>query len=964
MASPVLTEAPELHSLNSSTLQHILPPRLAGRRRPSDTAQISSFFKNSLASVLLSLALAYLIWNCYEYLSIGSSLNVRFRSLAAGGFDDNWCLGNGNSGEEATAPDTSDAKEAADQARGYVEGPEAFGHHPAAQAWPRRAGRTPPGWGLRTMPPEWEGRVRVAFFRLQDVANCSAALIRFLTPKQAIHLVLHLTTLATVELSGLAYIPDPIQVPPKDEMMAPQKYKMKLVTFLALTKNTADVLKRLLFELLPIIQQSSTLPSQHSSEQQVTIVISCVQALAQIRKKQLLGDTVLRRWLVTCHRNYPMDNLMYTPAEYDQANAGQRVGLDELLGQVNAAAVEATGNAKWPEFSGTASASRQRSPLAAPSDLPPSSIHGPHGFLGGPSRIGPGQRGQEVAPGLPCVPDTTFRASLYLAQLLERPQQPAASQYEAVGALPRTHQRSSDLVLAAEGLGWGPMTAPPAILESISALFRIMERAPKSCVRLIPSLRPEVAADLAVSVGISILVELASLAYIPAEVQQGRQTAGRAVLGMLQSALDSTRPGHPLSGTIQTQRLLNLQNLTAEVCRKPEPESFTSRQYLIYLTSSWRLSNLSTKKVDSILKVTLYKNSAHGPQSPVVQDAMNTINAISQVRLRQVLREPRTRRWLTTCQWSAAPGFLVTPEEFDEATRSRSQNIRASMTEVSVAAASLTMQDGTAQLRMESSEFLAEGHSPGRPSNSQQAAGPGVPPHLSFQPLPAFSAHIQVPQPTAPHACYKPARWLPSPSHSASHWIPSASPVPPAHEPGSQGSSAPALHVSVADLTGFVEASPRNFPLQHPSLVAPPPPAPQAQDLLRFLHPSHHSMPPSSSAPQPQFRPHQQFGPRRQFSVLFARHPPFARPHPPTHKGPAGARDSQSAYRAQGHTGQRIWSGPNDSARPAGEADSQDRGAAGAAGPPQYLGEQFDIWGFAEQFSSWSAFEEENPSED
>ncbi|KAL8275422.1 hypothetical protein Esti_000634 [Eimeria stiedai] len=688
-----------------------------------------SFLGGSFAVFGISLTLVYLLWGCLRHLSTVSKEGGMVRALATGDskrgecFDDKSSSAGGTqsrSGEVDVGAGGGHAKDRRDTSRPS----EHQGRNELAGGG---------SWGHRRMPSDWVARTRTTLEGWNHLAATCLKLLGILSPQQSVILVSNMTAFVAVELSGFGYIPDHLQRfrqkagasyvfliekifstqalckaltdeglrnhlhkmralilkivrrPPEDELMSQKRAKATLTKHWSLSTDALRHVQSHLDSLLPDSQQARP-PAQ------IDMVFNVIQAVGKVRKRQILGDSMLRRWLGSCHKESHAN--LYTREEYGAGEAEHEASEEMELAEIAAAVVHAGGRAEGSVGSthseGNASFSRSTEVLAQP-PLPHTddsagtqSQHIPVSPEGMPSSglLSPG-----AADSAPKKHASGFIDALQLSRAIQRRQSVKGS-----GALKGREGRHEQRVLhtkSAEALGWGPGRMPLAAIAQLSILTTRIEKTANCCLWVLNFVSPELAVQLALNVTKLATMEMAGLFLAPQEIQPGRRNVRRTYAVLLQTLEERERLLEAVGSLGFKETIAALGKLLEEVTRTPTTGPIETVDYLVFMVNYWRACKLSSQQLSSVLNSLIpSKTRRVGPYK--VRQALAAVEALYEVRKKQLLSEPRVRQWLDSCQKNVASDLLFTQRELDEACQSEQKSSALILKEIAEAIQDVT----------------------------------------------------------------------------------------------------------------------------------------------------------------------------------------------------------------------------------------------------------------------------------
>ncbi|KAL8455693.1 hypothetical protein Emag_000515 [Eimeria magna] len=211
--SPTGTPDIDIASILESRRSELQRGLYALTREPSRRASKSGFFKRFSALSVVSLTLMFVLLSCFRYVSFAPRVRSATRSLATGDFDGDVCPNwpeSGNSGEVSGDEELAEGgASVAGSPAAAAGGTQVPGGEQGVPSSPLQS--PVPGWGPRQMPPEWLERVEALLSFMKRLATNYMTLIPVLDSTAAVKLCEQLANLAVIELSAMAYIPDPLQ---------------------------------------------------------------------------------------------------------------------------------------------------------------------------------------------------------------------------------------------------------------------------------------------------------------------------------------------------------------------------------------------------------------------------------------------------------------------------------------------------------------------------------------------------------------------------------------------------------------------------------------------------------------------------------------------------------------------------------------------------------------------------------
>ncbi|KAL8443643.1 hypothetical protein Emed_006661 [Eimeria media] len=662
------------------------------------TRKEHTLLEASFAGVLVALTFAYFLWGCFRFLSLVPNGDASpSRLLATGGSDRGECVKNPDESE-------SDQGEGRERRRRRVrtrrqDVPESSEKAQKASS----SNLFAEGWGRRKMPPEWRERAQRELHRLRELAAVCAAAHEVMSAEDGLKLTFHVAMMALMELSGYCYVPQDIQKfrakagdavcgliqnainrrswqtaaaaggytlvfaqvqemtrkicrePPLHEQVSARKFKGKFIMHWGLSRRAVTLLKNNISNLLSMRYEPAVLAEG------VRTVLLVAEALWQVRKEQVAGDTFFRHWFIRCHRELSSPTILLTQSDFDAAVRDRSRSVDDQAQEIIAAVAQAGGSVNIPGYSTSISPLREGLLARASTESSPASRDEtqqlPEAQQQAESEAAPQRRRGLVL--------TTFEESVRLSRELQ--QAPAASQeqYELLGARPRAQARREENLEAARALGWGAGQMPIDVLDSMRALVTLISKVASECFKLFGVLEPAQAFSLAVVVTSLTTVNLAGLAAVPSRVQHSREEAGRTLLGLVQATLDTVHTPEPARQTENERRLRALQVLIAHVTRPLQPQApLDVEHYLVHMMETWRLTNLSVRKA-----LGLVRSLRSGKTSEEGERILAALEALFQTRKLQLLADPTLGEWFAACHASSTPGLLFTQEEHDAAAR-------------------------------------------------------------------------------------------------------------------------------------------------------------------------------------------------------------------------------------------------------------------------------------------------------
>ncbi|KAL8430769.1 hypothetical protein Efla_004005 [Eimeria flavescens] len=229
------------------------------------------------------------------------------------------------------------------------------------QASSSQAGRpksSTSGWGLHQIPVSWQKLFSATMRAITEAATTCALVMHLLNPADAVLLTSHLTMMAAIELSAVAYIPDELQprraaacsayiellrrvlskssatsaaaeelraaaelrsfqllleeiacIPPAKNGKSVQTSAFKIITQMRLCRIAFTKAHLLMSGLIPW-RVKTEIPAQEPRK-----VVNACYGIAQILKLRLLGNSALRTWLYQCQQKSKV-SIVFTPSVY------------------------------------------------------------------------------------------------------------------------------------------------------------------------------------------------------------------------------------------------------------------------------------------------------------------------------------------------------------------------------------------------------------------------------------------------------------------------------------------------------------------------------------------------------------------------------------------------------------------------------------------------------------------------
>ncbi|KAL8275423.1 hypothetical protein Esti_000635 [Eimeria stiedai] len=691
---------------------------LHGKSRPPHVTSHLSYLTISYAVVLLSLAVAYLLWGCFRSLFGGT-----VRALAGGEHPDAACTGGRKNVEsdEGAAGSEADDRGERDKSAGNKGGPGA--RRDAAPFQHRRTKSFVRGWAVQQMPLDWMEKIRRSVHKFRDVAVRCALLVDILSPKDSVNLILHTAALASVELGGFAHIPRSMQgvrwsagrafviliqrilktrslrmaaiaagcegslehlrclieevcgLPPLMEGVSPKRFKESVVRHWELNKLTTQHLGH----HLDILLSSSTNPGSDLQAQFET-VMQVVKALLETRKMHLLGDVVLRRWLGTCHKKI-LANVLYTREEYEKACRESVAQLSGQLQQITEAVVLAGGSPVVPSFfsnfpSSVHSSTSRGSPLISVQATAGGEAHQrpqqpalSDEYSQAASSVGVQK---QLSEGM----ESPLIASIRLVGIREptKPTQ-AGDDYTALGARPRCpaprEMEHAKVVAEAEALGWGPGFMPQQVATQVLLVLDRVERVASACALMFSWLSPEDAVLLSINLARWAATEIASFAFVPSAIQEKKRRAAMRYIALIDSMMNEADTCLAAMHLGVDRDLVLLETLFQELINPlHEPSNLDTRSYMRSVVNAWRLSNYTSRNVNGLVNSLCRTRSVGGVSRGKAKVVSSVIAALCKLRTSQLLADSATGRWFVTCHQKLTPGLFYTDEDCEEARRS------------------------------------------------------------------------------------------------------------------------------------------------------------------------------------------------------------------------------------------------------------------------------------------------------
>ncbi|KAL8443642.1 hypothetical protein Emed_006660 [Eimeria media] len=712
-----------------------------------------SFLRTSLLVFSISLTLAYLVWGCFRHLSLASRKDDTIRALATGGSSkDDECFEakSSSAGETESGQGEADLGASGGHAQEWQEGPLSSEHQGRSEDEERAD-----GWGNRRMPADWAARTRSTLAGWKSISTACLRLLNILPPAQSVTLVSNMTSLVAVELSGFGYIPHEMQRlrweagtafiaviervffggvlrkamvdsnlgnrlrktralirkvirnPPEDELMSQRKAKAKLTRHWRLSTDALQCVQHHLGLLLPGEQQAF-------SPAQAEMVLNVIQAVVDVRKAQMLADSMLRRWLGICHKEARAG--LYTREDFEAGNVTPDLGEEEQRAEL-AAAVARAGGQIQVEMPGTSTHAQPRASTSRDTETPPHP-----GDSGGPQgeQVPPSSEGASSAGPVALETDESVLFKKHAAGFLEALQLSTAieqrqAQEESGSDEERQDTQEQRLlqIASAEALGWGPGRMPLAATTQLNILTMRLQKAGNCCLWLINVVSAELAVRVALNVTKLVAVESAGLAFAPPEIQTGRRGVQK-VFNLLLRTLGEREGLQEAAGRLGLRESIDpLRRFLEEVSGVPTTGPWDTEQYLVFMVSSWRQCNFSTQQTLRLLNGLI--PTRHKRVRPHhVHQAVATVDALYHVRKKQLLSEPRVSQWLDTCQTRVSPDLLFTQRELEEAEQSRKKSAVSYLEEISK-----TIQEAT-------HSSPSSGTSEQQPSRPAQASAPSA----------------------------------------------------------------------------------------------------------------------------------------------------------------------------------------------------------------------------------------------
>ncbi|KAL8443641.1 hypothetical protein Emed_006659 [Eimeria media] len=761
---------------------------LHGRSRTPHAASHSSYLITSQVVILLTLAVAYLLWGCFRALYVNSSLGGTVRALAGKDSPDESCPGGsdnagGADDEGAAEPEADDRSRegratSSKRGRGARGKPSPFQHR-LSKSFIR-------GWAVQEMPLEWMEKTRRSLHKLKDVALKCASLMDVLHARESVDLVMHLASLAVVELAGFGHIPQNVQgvrwaagrayvvlierifkirklrmacmaanceqrlesirvllreiseVPQRMQFITPLRFKECMVRHWELNKRTTQHLGYHLDLLLASSRERGS-----GLQAQLEMVMRVIKALFETRKMQLLGDGVLRRWLGACHKKAGRD-VLYTRDQYEQARGEGLGDVSAHLDRLTAAVVEAGGSAELPSFFNTFPSSSGTSP---PRPSPPISAEAVEGAEAGQGEQQPSSGEYEQAASsvgaqhqLPERRDSPLLASMRLVGRQEHARPPQTQEYyAALGARPR-RSASEEAEAArvneqAQAIGWGPRRMPPQVATQVLLVLDRIERAAGTCEFILTSMSPENAVSLSMHLTMWAVVEIASFPLVPEDMQEKRRRAAMRYVSLIDSVLSDENTAEAARSLEVDGKLVLLQSLLEEITKTPdEPSDMDANKYMMVVMTAWRLSNYSSRNVQGLVGSIWPTRNVRGTSRGNPQVIASVLGALCKLRTTQLLADANVSSWFVTCHGNVTPGLFFTEEELDEARRSKALPIVKELNKLTKAIQK-TQESATTTRAREASPEAGDGTS-SQTREQLVAALTGAPLHLplEFQP--------------------------------------------------------------------------------------------------------------------------------------------------------------------------------------------------------------------------------------
>ncbi|KAL8452368.1 hypothetical protein Emed_001373 [Eimeria media] len=615
--------------------------------RPSKKGPQLGFHRRLFAVGVASLILVFVLLRCFQYVSFVPKVAAGNRSLASGGSDEDFCPnwpGNediGGSGDENDQGVSGAAGLSA--AAGAAQLPSA--QEGGAGSFQESAGN---GWESGDMSPQWMGRAAGLFFSIKNLPSTYMALFPSLPPPEAAKLCERLLLITVIELATMAYVPGALQpmrleaaealtsmvdqvksneaawkvakqmklrrrldklklilfkvgtAPPTD--VAFPNYRATMTSCLNTASYTITQVSAQLQSLLELQQEQDTLDLH-----EVQRVFAIFRAIYATRRTQLTRSQPLRQWLAACQA--AVDALIFhtDPLPQEEASNLEQQPVPPV-DEIYNAIVEAEGS---PVASALTSLHAAHEPLPADPGQP-EPPHQPSGPGQPLASLQPQAQGQASQPGF--LP-TSHSPGAPLGP----------SHWEQLGARPR--QRAPPAAQArAEHGGWGYRQMPEHWLEKFRQLLELMRTPATTCGSLLPSMSPRQAVVLSTHLSTLAAMQIAALAYLPADLQPLRQAVGAQYGQLLKRVLTTKSMRSAAADEGLTKKIESLRVALRRLSGIPPDIHVAPSEYMRRMCVYYRVYKFANLQLVSLFEEL---TSSQPPSSGVPVRPKNIIKAVT-----------------------------------------------------------------------------------------------------------------------------------------------------------------------------------------------------------------------------------------------------------------------------------------------------------------------------------------------
>ncbi|KAL8440033.1 hypothetical protein Efla_001611 [Eimeria flavescens] len=627
-----------------------------------------AFLTASLAVALASFTVIYLLWGCHQRLAVRRSSRVKVRRLGAGNLTgEGFCHGffqERRSRDERAYAAAAMRDEEADVVARLTAGA------PVGPGAPSSTDTLLEGWGIRMMPLEWDEKMRRSLHKMKDISGKCSGVFDGLSGDSRTSLVIDMLSLAVFELSGFSYASSKLDILRSEVGQAYFLLSQKAGRLCSSDgRDSPSPSRTKLGELGKLIKIITEAPTEH------------LKASVKTFKKKIVSHWELNRRTVL-HLNFHFDVLLSAKRDGGissvQANTISNVVAAVL--EITNAVVEAGGSPQLNWFFGASSNPLEVQPqqiFAEMWRLMEGGQHAQPNSLEVPSSSGLVHRFREgVSP---------LVVSLRICQKLQKLDAEAMAmghdQLEEITSPSLAEIKQLEL---AKALGWEPGVMPPQVAAQVMTLMDRLVRAATTCIHMTNALDPQDAVLLAFSVTRLAAVELANLAAAPSVVQMHRERIAHAYQNLVRAFLGCDATLRAIVQLELGRAFLALQILIEKLSRPPpHSETCTIKEYLVKSINMWRLSNLSTRKLQGLVLSIRPLRTQRCWDSAGMQRIVKAVQVLFEVRKRQILSHPQAWQWLESCHNAVCPGLLYTDQELAQAIRRGPRETEAQLAEIS-----------------------------------------------------------------------------------------------------------------------------------------------------------------------------------------------------------------------------------------------------------------------------------------